>query len=186
MEWQHIEALVEKYWEGETTLAEEATLREALTRPDVPESLRREAELMGYWQAESERTLSPTRDHALQRVHLMRHEEATARPARTIKINPFWARIAATVVIAAGLILFNMRNGMSVDPLGDLLSLQEEVATPEETYNEVRDALLFISLKFKQGAEPMENLQEINHAQQPLQQLKNFNRAEEIIEDKND
>ena len=65
-----------------------------------------------------------------------------------------------------------------------LLTLREDVK-PEETYDEVRDALLFISLKFQQGAEPMETLQEINHARQPMEQLKGFNRAEEIIQERN-
>jgi len=198
MDWHRIEKLVEKYWEGETSLEEEKELRAALSQPNVPPGLQKEAELMGFWTAEHAVNLSTVRDYAMQRVHLTTHDESsTGREAKTVKLNPLWMRVAATVVIGVALYVWNAQGDSNQDPLTALVSLGSEVA-PEETYDEVRDALLFISMKMKQGTDPIDNLkelqqvqqpldrlQELQKAQNPLDQLQKFNRADEILEERN-
>ncbi|HAA13419.1 MAG TPA: hypothetical protein DCE41_17705 [Cytophagales bacterium] len=197
MDWQRIETLVEKYWEGETSLEEESELRTALQKPDVPAALQREAELMGFWTAEHAVSLSTVRDYAMRRVHLTTRDESSPREAKTVKINPLWMRVAATVVIGVALYVWNAQGDSSQDPLTALVSLGGEVS-PEETYDEVRDALLFISMKMKQGTDPIDNLkelqqvqqpldrlQELQKAQNPLDQLQKFNRADEILKERN-
>ena len=41
MDYRYIEQLMERYWEGETTLQEEAILRTFFSQPDIPENLRK-------------------------------------------------------------------------------------------------------------------------------------------------
>ena len=41
MDYKYIEQLLERYWEGETTLQEEAILRTFFSQPDMPENLRK-------------------------------------------------------------------------------------------------------------------------------------------------
>ena len=40
MDYKYIEQLMERYWQGETTLQEEAILRNFFSQPDIPEHLR--------------------------------------------------------------------------------------------------------------------------------------------------
>ena len=40
MDYKYIEQLIERYWQCETTLQEEAILRAFFSQPDIPESLR--------------------------------------------------------------------------------------------------------------------------------------------------
>ncbi|MEL6536190.1 MAG: hypothetical protein AAFQ98_12310 [Bacteroidota bacterium] len=197
MDWQRIETLVEKYWEGETSLEEEAEIRKALRQPNVPQNLQKEAELMGFWTSEHAVTLSTVRDYAMQRVHLTNKDDSSTREAKSIRLNPLWMRVAATVVIGVALYVWNFQGNSNQNPLTALVSLGSEV-TPEETYDEVRDALLFISMKMKQGTDPIDNLkelqqvqqpldrlQELQKAQNPLDQLQKFNRADEILKERN-
>ena len=39
MDYKYIEQLLERYWQGETSLQEEAILRSFFSQPDIPESL---------------------------------------------------------------------------------------------------------------------------------------------------
>ena len=41
MDYKYIEQLLERYWEGETTLQEESILRTFFSQPEVPENLRK-------------------------------------------------------------------------------------------------------------------------------------------------
>ena len=41
MDYKYIEQLLERYWEGETTLQEEAILRTFFSQPDMPDHLRK-------------------------------------------------------------------------------------------------------------------------------------------------
>ena len=41
MDYRYIEQLMERYWEGETTLLEESILRTFFSQPDIPENLRK-------------------------------------------------------------------------------------------------------------------------------------------------
>jgi len=41
MDYKYIEQLLERYWQGETTLQEEDILRSFFSQPDIPEELRR-------------------------------------------------------------------------------------------------------------------------------------------------
>ena len=41
MDYKYIEQLLERYWEGETTLQEESILRTFFSQPDIPEDLRK-------------------------------------------------------------------------------------------------------------------------------------------------
>ena len=48
MDYRYIEQLMERYWEGETTLQEESILRTFFSQPDnleIPENLRRYQDL---------------------------------------------------------------------------------------------------------------------------------------------
>jgi hypothetical protein len=57
MDSKHIESLLEKYWNCETTLEEEQQLREFF-KSEVPESMKDVAEVFRYFNAQQKQQLS--------------------------------------------------------------------------------------------------------------------------------
>lgn len=58
MDWNHIEQLIDKYYDGETSLQEEQELKQAFQRDDVPIHLEYEQELFKSIAVEVEETMS--------------------------------------------------------------------------------------------------------------------------------
>ena len=48
MDYKYIEQLLERYWQGETTLQEETILKTFFSQPDIPEDLRKYSVLFTY------------------------------------------------------------------------------------------------------------------------------------------
>jgi hypothetical protein len=48
MDYKYIEQLLERYWQGETTLQEETILKTFFSQPDIPEYLRKYSALFTY------------------------------------------------------------------------------------------------------------------------------------------
>lgn len=48
MDYKYIEQLLERYWQGETTLQEETILKTFFSQPDIPENLRKYSALFTY------------------------------------------------------------------------------------------------------------------------------------------
>ena len=53
MDYKYIEQLMERYWQGETTLQEETILKTFFSQPDIPENLRKYCALFAF---EAEKT----------------------------------------------------------------------------------------------------------------------------------
>ena len=54
MDYKYIEQLLERYWQGETTLQEEMILKTFFSQPDIPENLRKYSALFAYEAEKSE------------------------------------------------------------------------------------------------------------------------------------
>ena len=52
MDYKYIEQLLERYWQGETTLQEEDILRSFFSQPDIPDNLRKYQPLFSHEQEE--------------------------------------------------------------------------------------------------------------------------------------
>ena len=58
MNYQYIEQLLERYWQGETNLDEEQILRSFFCQEDVPAHLRQYSDYFAYVKASKEETVS--------------------------------------------------------------------------------------------------------------------------------
>ena len=85
MELAKIENLLEKYFEAETSIKEEAILKEYFSQDEVPEHLNQYKDLFGFFNESSHETSSRT-------IHLKK---------RTISIK--WLSIAAMLVFFIGI-----------------------------------------------------------------------------------
>jgi hypothetical protein len=94
MDYKYIEQLLERYWQGETTLQEEAILRNFFSQPDIPESLRK---FQALFTLEKEETLGDDFD---ERILGMIEEEPKAKIVTlTSRLMPLFKAAAIVAII---------------------------------------------------------------------------------------
>ena len=134
----NIEKLLEKYFEAETTIAEEKELKDYFTSSDVAQHLEQYKPIFGY---------------ATQ----AKQEQFTATiPLKTKKRkSAVWLSVAASVAVllSVGLFTFNHYN----QPVSDDLGTYDD---PEVAFRETQKALALISKSVNKGIESMEYLNE--------------------------
>lgn len=141
MELDKIEALLAKYEEGNTSLAEEKSLREYFTSGDVPSHLE---------------------EYKLIFTYVAR--ENTAAYPREIKVETHKKRyaftgIAASIVLAVGLFV-GLNNGQEDLNQQDLGTIED----PQEAYEKAKESLQLISAALNSGREDLAYIEEFDKA----------------------
>ena len=119
MDFKYIEQLLERYWQCETSLEEEAQLRTFFTEEDVPEHLSRYKDLFVYQQLQQEEHLGADFD-----ARVLAEIEAPVVKARrmtlTARFMPlFKAAAAVAVVLSLGNV---MQHSFFADTIGKQIS----------------------------------------------------------------
>ncbi len=105
MNYQYIEQLLDRYWEGETTLEEEQILRTFFSQPDVPEKMRQYAPLFQYEASQAEDGLGDEFDERM--ASLLERENIVK--AKHIKLSDRFAPILkAAAVVAVAITIGNI------------------------------------------------------------------------------
>ena len=146
MELAKIEQLLEKYFEGETTIAEEIQLKQYFSTEQVAAHLEHYKPLFGYLTAEKEEKFTPTLS------------------LKTKKRFPV-ARIAiaASLIFFVGIITFinyqpnNHQPQVANSELGSF-------ETPEEAFEETQKALALLSEKVNIGMESVNYINEYENS----------------------
>ncbi|MBQ4821743.1 hypothetical protein [Aquimarina sp. MMG016] len=149
MELSNIEKLLEKYFEGETTISEEKELKVYFTRENVPSHLERYKDLFQFFSQES--TITATKDLNLN----------TDKKRK----NYAWVGIAASIALIAGIFLTNT----PPDP--------EEMGTyedPEIALQETKKILNMVSQLMNEGKKDLVYLNEFETAKKDLVYLNEF------------
>ncbi len=113
---QVIDDLLTRYYEGETTLAEEKQLRQFFQQETIPPYLQRHAAQFRYFSETRQQQPSATFSHRLAERLTM------PKPGRVISLTTWGARIAASVTLlllgfAGGLIYEQVRTGRAGTPM---------------------------------------------------------------------
>ena len=160
MDYKKVEILIDKYFEGETSLQEETALKNYFNKSDVdPELKQYQALFQFYKEEEGIKLSSDFESRLLQEIQQEAHMPHIAR-RRTLYTNI--ARIAAAVVLAIG--IFWGINQYSNTNIPTVASVEEEM-TPEEAYKEVMSALALVSSKLNKGKhKAVEGIGQVNKA----------------------
>jgi len=137
MELQSIERLLDKYFEGETSIAEEKQLKAYFGAEGVAQHLVQYKPLFGYFE---------------QQQQTQQFEKAV--PLKPKKRYTAWLSVAASVVVMFGMFLFLNNN----EP-----SKQEELGTyenPEIAFKETQKALNMLSKNVNVGVAGMSYINE--------------------------
>ncbi|AOW11100.1 hypothetical protein [Flavobacterium gilvum] len=138
MEFDRMEALLEKYFEGETSIAEENELKNYFSSEDVAPHLEQYSSLFGYFIEAKEQKFS----------------KKTALISE--KPKALWWSIAASVAVLIGVgtfVYFNSANTVKAN---------KELGTydnPEEAFEATQEALAMLSNNVNVGVEGVQYLQ---------------------------
>lgn len=131
MELIKIEQLLEKYFDGLTTLAEEKELSAYFSSANVAPHLEQYRDMFGYFKA--------------ARLETPQHELKALPKNRTINITA-WLSVAASVVVLLGVGSYFMLQDRQPENLGTF-------DNPEVAYRETQKALALLSGHINQGAQ---------------------------------
>ncbi len=137
MELSNIEKLLEKYFEGETTISEEKELKVYFTRETVPSHLERYRDLFQYFSEES--TVTATK-------------ELTLNIDRKRFVYT-WIGIAASVALIAGVFLTRSTPSTTADTFED----------PEIALQETKKILNMVSQYMNEGKQELVYLKEFEN-----------------------
>lgn len=159
-----INQLIEKYFNGETSLSEEASLRSYFTSGNVANDLKQYEPLFQYFEAEQESVLTEDFDNKL-----FEKLETGAKivPMRSKRFVYLRAAAAAVVFMVAGFFLFqNISNPGTSTTTAEINWEKYEPETPEEAYEETKKALQLLAMKLNKGtkkaAKEVSKMEKIN------------------------
>lgn len=163
MDYNHISALLDRYWEGETTLEEEALLRRFFSEPhpDMPEPLLEAAPLFGFFREEME--LEQALEEHLQEPKI----PVEISPVKVVPLSPFrhWMKYAAVLLMAIGM-GYAMKQHRRQEIRVHIAEVQQQ-KEEEETrmaYLETKKALQLLAKNLNKGTEKMQKLAYFNEA----------------------
>jgi hypothetical protein len=145
MELAKIEQLLEKYFEGETTIAEEIQLKQYFSTEQVAAHLEHYKTLFGYFASEKEEQFSPT-------LSLKTKKRFTVA-----RIG-----IAASLIFLVSVITF-----INYKPINQPQVANTELGTfetPEEAFEETQKALALLSEKVNVGMESVNYINEYENS----------------------
>jgi len=151
MESKIINSLVERYFEGETTLEEEMKLRAYFQSTEVEADLKKYQPLFQFYAREKELSLSENFEEKFENALQPSEKQAVVR-----NINFRLVRIAATLLLLIGgiwLATFLINNSQK-EPKVDWTTY--EIDDPELALQETMKALALVSNKFKTAEETTE------------------------------
>lgn len=165
MDFNRIEELLEKYWNGETTLEEEKILRTFFNGGDVPEKWKETASMFQYFEASKGRSLN---DVAFDgEILKMVQPKKEGRVARMVYNSMRIAAGLAVVITATWFIHNEVKT-----------TIPQEVADtyddPKMAFEETKKALLMISKSFGKAEEQARKINMFNQAQEEIQGNQNI------------
>jgi len=171
MNFKVIEDLLEKYYNGETTLEEEKQLKEFFLREQVPVHLEPEAELFRTMHAVSEQKMD---DADFDRKFMERIETPVIPVYSSRRKFYFSLSLAAAILLLVGL-LFTFRDAFYKR------SFENTISDPQLAYSETRKALMLVSINFNEGLNQVQHLSGFQKGMDEMQKLSTFYKYQPLI-----
>lgn len=164
MELQKIEQLLEKYWDGDTSLEEEQILQDFFTEEKVPDHLQGVATLFRKFKTDRHfKTLDDDFDEAII------HKIEKAGSAWSFKSM---LRIAAAVslLLLSVFLIKDYANDRSENTAEVKATIENSYEDPKLAYEQTKQALLLISSMMNEGTQHIEKLENFSEAQEKVKE----------------
>ncbi len=177
MDLQKIEKLLQKYYNGETSLEEEEVLRTFFASRDVPGHLEAEKEMFSYYYSQSsDEATNPNLEGKI--LDAIRIEGSRYRMQPVKKRLYLFTSIAASFLILLGsYFLITGKNGIGFS----LNKYKDTHESPELAYLETKKTLLLISEKFNRGTKELQTLSTFDRVAKELSNISKVRYATETV-----
>ena len=154
MDSKEIHAILERYWEGESSLAEEVQLREFFNQESVPEEFVSFKPLFQFFKHEQEAYLDTDFESKLSSKLTVVDNIKPRAHSLTFYIK----RAAAVAAILIGVVFFFNKTGVmnTANEIAANELNKQERQEAQMAYSEAKAALLLISKKLKKGTSKAE------------------------------
>jgi hypothetical protein len=177
MDLKKIEILLQKYYDGETTLEEENVLKAFFASGDVPDHLKAEEEMFTYYHHPSTDEM-PAEGMEEKILDAIGYEDNQNRKQSGKKSIYLITSIAASFLILLGSYFLFLNN----DKIGfPLKKYQDTFDNPELAYLETKKTLLFISEKLNIGTKELQTISTFNKTVKELSNLSKVNYGTESL-----
>jgi len=157
-------ALLEKYWAGETSIAEEKALKTYFTGKEIEEELLPYAAVFQYYEVAKKETLAP----AIATLVVAKNKH----PRKHLSAKKYWLRrvAAAILVLIIGSVGYQKIQTPSKAERIATYWESKEIKDPKAAFLKTKAALLLVSKKLNNGTEAA--LKQITKVQQVGQFIK--------------
>jgi len=145
MDYKKVNQLLEKYFEGETSLQEEAMLNDYFNENEVATDLQQYQPLFQYFKEEKEIQLSDDFENRLATALEKLETKPTEAKIKKMPIISQLRRIAAAAVIIFGAFMAYQQINSPVQE--DDIFAEYDAMTEQEAYERTKEALMLISNK---------------------------------------
>ncbi len=165
-----IKILIDKYFEGETSLQEEAQLAEYFNRDEVVPELKQYQPLFQFFKAEKSISLNENSTKKLNEIGI-RNLNATGtnrNPKPDIRNQLFWRAAAAVFILGiSSYFITKQFENPNKKCVADncRVKVYDETDDPQKAFEEVQAALKLVSKKMKKGTdETTEGMKKVKQA----------------------
>ncbi len=152
---KRIERLLDKYWQGTSSLEEEEVLRNYFNSEKVAEHLLYVKPMFQMLKMKQQPHVSDGFDQIVQtKLSMGFTSESMVRK----KANNWWKVAAVITVLLVGTYTIT---SLIDQPVQDI-SMEDSFDTPEEAYAQFKQSLMLVSTKLNSGNEYMEGLNKLN------------------------
>jgi len=164
MDSNRINELLSKYWNCETSLEEEAELREHFKSGNISDELKETAPLFQYFEENKKKSLSDISfdGQVMEKIH------APAKKGRVASLVYNSMRIAAGLAVVLAATWFIRNEIRSTTPQATVDTYDD----PKVAFEETKKALMMISKSFGTAEEQAKKINMFNEAQEEIQKKK--------------
>lgn len=176
MDLKKIKTLLERYYNGDTTSAEEKILREYFSSDSIDKEFVADKDIFLYQIHENEKVDNmPDISNEIWN-NLNKNKEGRLRKDNNLRY--ILLRIAASIIILTGS-FFLLKN--QVFNKNRNIQFTDTYDNPELAYQQAKETLLYVSAILNNGADYLEPIQKINEGTQELKKLSSFNEGLEKL-----
>lgn len=177
MNTSEIETLLEKFYEGNTSLQEERELREFFLHQDVPVHLKSHQPVFAYFEGERKQEIS-SREPARNFTGLAGGKPVDGVPHQIHSFRQrflYFSSIAASFIAVAGLLFIFQRD------VFQRAAMQRGTLDTEIAYTNATEALMMVSGNLNHGLREVEHLQMVDKAMKNMELFNKFYQYQTII-----
>jgi hypothetical protein len=173
MNTREIKELLNKYYEGETSLAEEGMLKDFFLSGNVPEELEPEKNQFIYFDQVSADEFD---DRDLEGIVFGEKPEVPVVPMHSLRNRIYYITgIAATFLLLIGLFI-TFREDIFNKPKETANMAEAELA-----FSQTHDILALVSVNFNKGMDKVQYIGKLDQAMQKMQMLSKYYQYQSII-----